>query len=243
MSNSALNWAWSVGDLRAAEKLVLIRLADRADSKGRCFPGLDSLAADCGVHRTTVVRAVRELEKRDLLSVSRRGGRSKSNRYQLKLLHHATESETEKGSESHEKGSTTHRNSSTTHRNSSTTPPEPSVNPQQNRTHKEPGALCVDDVIRIYNETLPKLPTAKASDFTRNAELLEMLNSMIEQNPKAEQWQSLFRDVRSVPSYMGENDIRWQADLPWLIRNMKDKVLKRINAPLPAAHRPQRLLN
>jgi hypothetical protein len=241
MSNRALNWAWSIGDLSTAEKLVLIRLADRADSDGRCFPGLDSIAADCGVHRTTVVRAVRRLEELKLLSVSRKGGRKNSNHYQLKLLRGATESERGNGSTTHEKGSVSHRNGSTTHEKGSTTPPEPSVNPQK-ATHKQPGAVCVDDVIDIFNKTLPELPTAKASEIFADEELVGLLEWMIERNPAPEKWRDLFEEIKAVPSYMGENDIRWQADLPWLIRNMQRSVLKRINAPRPEqTHRPRYL--
>lgn len=241
MSNRALNWAWSIDGLSTAEKLVLIRLADRANSEGRCFPGLDSLASDCGVHRTTIIRAVRKLERMNLLAVHRQGGRNKPNHYQLKLLHHATESEGAKGSKAHGKGSVTHKNGSTTHKNGSTTPPEPSVNPQK-ATHTEPDAVCVDDVIEIFNQALPELPTAKASEILADDELVGLLEWMIERNPKPRQWRDLFEEIKAVPSYMGENNIRWQADLPWLIRNMQRRVLKRINAPRPEqAHLPRYL--
>lgn len=61
MSNQILNRAWAVRGLSGTEKLVLIRLADRANDRGICFPGQTSLAEDCCVTTRTVRDALAAL--------------------------------------------------------------------------------------------------------------------------------------------------------------------------------------
>jgi hypothetical protein len=49
------------GRLPALEQLVLIRLADRANKDGICWPGIDSLASDCQLSRRKVVLCINAL--------------------------------------------------------------------------------------------------------------------------------------------------------------------------------------
>ena len=82
MSIEALNWAWTrrmtkTRGSAAARKLVLMRLADRADEYGRCRPGVRSLSLDAEVHHSTLDRLLDELEHIDhLLHRVRRPGRT-----------------------------------------------------------------------------------------------------------------------------------------------------------------------
>jgi hypothetical protein len=99
----------------------------------------------------------------------------------------------------------------------------------------------VDELVKIYNETLPELPEARATEILSDEELTTKLAEVIRQNPDPTTWRDLFVDVRDVPSYMGDNQIRWQADLPWLLRNI-NRVMKRVNAPRPGdSHKPRYL--
>lgn len=92
VSIAALNWALGmIAGGRAgstATKLVLLRLADRADPHGVCWPGHETTAADLDLGQSTVVSAVRSLSTNGLLRIERRtdaAGRDLPNRYHLSL--------------------------------------------------------------------------------------------------------------------------------------------------------------
>lgn len=78
MSISAVKWAFRQEGLTIAQKLVLVRLAESADADGACFPKRKVIAQDCGVAPESVTRAIREFEKRGLLTVEKQW---KRNRY------------------------------------------------------------------------------------------------------------------------------------------------------------------
>ncbi len=69
-------------------KCVFAMLVTHADGAGYCFPGIDTLAAECDLGRTTVVAALDELERAGWLRRERRGrvggaGGRTSNGYHL----------------------------------------------------------------------------------------------------------------------------------------------------------------
>ncbi len=85
-------WAWSQiaagrvpGGPGAA--LVLLRLADRADPEGKCWPGHQRTAADLNLAQSTVRSSIRSLESVGLLAVEAREveGRDASNLYHLHI--------------------------------------------------------------------------------------------------------------------------------------------------------------
>ena len=89
MSLKAVNWAWSIGGLTPAEKLVLVRLADRArDGNYRCWPSVEGLAADCSTCERTARKALRSLERKGLILTVPSPGRS-TNSYQLAVANPA----------------------------------------------------------------------------------------------------------------------------------------------------------
>jgi len=73
MSVAAMAWAWGV-DVRPGLKLVLLALADHADNRGRCWPGIDGVALKTGMSTRQVKRCVSELSGNGLINISRRGG-------------------------------------------------------------------------------------------------------------------------------------------------------------------------
>lgn len=77
MANTWLNLVWATTGLTSAEKLVLLRLADRADKlTNSCFPGIKSIAADTGLQRRAVQLALRKLESAGhIKTTNRTGGR------------------------------------------------------------------------------------------------------------------------------------------------------------------------
>ena len=73
-------------DLPHRAKLVYIYLHDRMDSEKKAWPGLGTIAKDLSVSRSTVKRAVKDLEKAGQIRKAphfRKNGSATSNRYYL----------------------------------------------------------------------------------------------------------------------------------------------------------------
>ena len=80
-----LNFLYKM-DLPHRAKLVYIYLHDRIDSERKAWPGLNTIAKDLTVSRSTVKRAVKDLEKAGLIRKEphfRENGSATSNRYYL----------------------------------------------------------------------------------------------------------------------------------------------------------------
>ena len=71
MSNAILNAAWSATCQSPAAKLVLVRLADRANEKGICWPSIKGLAKDCGLSERHLPRAITSNENDGHITVKR----------------------------------------------------------------------------------------------------------------------------------------------------------------------------
>jgi len=87
MTIRAMNWAWEV-ELPPALKLVLLKLADRANDDGECWPGNASIAKACGIGARTLVRHLATLEELGLIKSTARyndDGKRSNNVYQLDL--------------------------------------------------------------------------------------------------------------------------------------------------------------
>ncbi len=70
-------WGWSIihsGILenKTAAKLVLLKLADRADPEGRCWPGHQRTARDLWLSKTVVKESIRMFQQLNLLQVEHR---------------------------------------------------------------------------------------------------------------------------------------------------------------------------
>ena len=75
-----------MAELPHRAKLVYIYLHDRMDSERKAWPGLNTIAKDLSVSRSTVKRAVRDLEKAGFIRKEthyRENGSMTSNRYYL----------------------------------------------------------------------------------------------------------------------------------------------------------------
>ena len=67
-------------------KAVYLYLRDRSDAEGKCWPGIKTIAADLGLSRSTVKRALSDLERSGYLertSRFRENGSHTSNLYTL----------------------------------------------------------------------------------------------------------------------------------------------------------------
>jgi hypothetical protein len=79
LSTSVAAWA---ADLSALDKLVLLSLADHADSDGHCWPSVARLSDRCGMHRSaSVMRSLAALKAAGHITVEAGSGRL--NRYRV----------------------------------------------------------------------------------------------------------------------------------------------------------------
>src|SRR6185503_6306430 len=72
-------------DLSSQAKIVYAQLLSYAWSNDRCFPGQECMGEDLGASRTTIYRALQELQDAGWLEVERRG-QGKTNIYVLKYV-------------------------------------------------------------------------------------------------------------------------------------------------------------
>jgi DNA-binding transcriptional MocR family regulator len=68
MSWSALAWATDSDLGSSTTKFILILLANKADENFSCYPSIRTLMAESGAGRSTVLRALRDLEERGFIS-------------------------------------------------------------------------------------------------------------------------------------------------------------------------------
>jgi len=66
-----MNWAWGI-ELPPTLKLVLLKLADRANDDGECWPGNASIAKACCIGERTLIRYIAKLEEVGLVRTNRR---------------------------------------------------------------------------------------------------------------------------------------------------------------------------
>jgi hypothetical protein len=82
MSLEATKAAWKL-KLKSSQKLVILSLADRADSNNFCFPSIVRLSKDTCLNRKTVLEAIRILEDLGYITIEK--GLGKVNKYILNL--------------------------------------------------------------------------------------------------------------------------------------------------------------
>ena len=76
-------------ELTHRAKAVYMYLRDRSDAEGKCWPGIKTIAADLGLSRSTVKRALTDLERLGYLKRQarhRENGSWTSNLYMISRL-------------------------------------------------------------------------------------------------------------------------------------------------------------
>ena len=81
LSLAAYAKAWDTPCDSAAQKCVLLAIADRSDSKGFCWPSIKDICFRTGLSKSCVLEQVAILENRRVIEVSRK--HRQSNRYQI----------------------------------------------------------------------------------------------------------------------------------------------------------------
>lgn len=82
MSIKLMSRVWEMRGLPTEYKIVLLRMADHANSDGWCYPGQASLAQDCGFSERTVRRKLSHLDRLGIVEKLRRHRRGPQE-YQL----------------------------------------------------------------------------------------------------------------------------------------------------------------
>ena len=78
-------------ELPSRAMAVYMYLRDRSDAEGKCWPGIKTIASDMKLSRSTVKRALHDLEQHGYLqkdSRNRPNGSSTSNLYTVKNQNH-----------------------------------------------------------------------------------------------------------------------------------------------------------
>ena len=73
-------------ELPSRSRAVYMYLRDRSDAEGKCWPGIKTIASDMKLSRSTVKRALADLEKAGYLRILpryRENGSSTSNLYSI----------------------------------------------------------------------------------------------------------------------------------------------------------------
>ena len=86
MSIEALNWAWEQPVAKAANKLVLLALADHSNADGECWPSMKRIAERSDISPRHVSRAINELVDLGLVEKANRrrhGGQYRGWDYRL----------------------------------------------------------------------------------------------------------------------------------------------------------------
>jgi len=85
MSFKIMAWASKQKVGKSTAKFVLLMLADKANDDGLCFPSVNKIADDCEITRPTVIKAIKTLEEKGLITIIHRNedGVSLPNHYRL----------------------------------------------------------------------------------------------------------------------------------------------------------------
>ena len=85
MSFEATSRVWNHAAYHGGTLLVLLALADWADSVGYCFPKIPTIARKARLTKRQVQNILRDLQKDGVLDVVRGGGRGVGSHYRINL--------------------------------------------------------------------------------------------------------------------------------------------------------------
>jgi hypothetical protein len=86
MSIQAVAWVLEYSETTAAERLVLLAIANHCDARGwNAYPSIDHIVAEARVARSTVFKAINILVELGEVEVTRGGGRGHRNQYRLPM--------------------------------------------------------------------------------------------------------------------------------------------------------------
>lgn len=218
MSIKLICWAFEQ-ELKPTEKLVLIKLADCANDDGICWPSQTTIARHTSLTRETVNRSIRRLIDMGLVEShqTHQEGKITGCRYRLgPSLDVVTERHY--GCDGASQGGVTER-----HR-------EPSDGTVKTPIARGRECVPVDELIEAYHKAAPRLLRAVPNRFkgSQGHTHLRKRWEEDEAHRSVEWWAQFFAVANENPTWNGENERGWVADLAWLVRRTNfDKVVTR----------------
>lgn len=206
-------------ELSSTQKLVLLKLADCGDDKGKnIFPAVGTIAQQTGLYERTVRRTLKELREMNIIKIVKPA----DNRYQktnvyaidLKRLSIAPPVRETGVSQKQEPPVT---ETPTPCSSDTQTIIEPSIN----RDIK-----YIDEMKEIYNDVLGNiLPACRSISATRRRKMQAIYKRDFNQN--LSEWKEYCERILRCPFLIGDNDKGWMASFDWIIetRNL-NKILE-----------------
>lgn len=223
MSLDATRWAWQQA-IPPTRKLVLLALADRADEDHKCYPSIARLVKDTGLHRQTIMEAIKDLEESCLIVAFRKNGTGTA--YQLIGVPDRHQYEKPDRSEKAYRTSTKNRTATSTKNRTENLSIEPTKNlndllsNESKRPRTESADHCPHQkIIDLYHKHLPMCPRVKVWNPTRQG----LLRARWKEFPHLDDWEEFFKFVGKSDFLTGRAEAKqgsppFVADLEWLIR-------------------------
>jgi hypothetical protein len=211
VSVEAEAWAWKQR-VSSTEKIVLVRLANRSDEHGVCWPGQKGIAEDCSLSRETVNRAIKhlvELKKLEIIPRHDGLGRPMSNYYQLRVNEGGNVTDDHRGSDPASQGIVTddHTNSH--------------IEQSVEQKDKTDDSISVQELVESWNDLCPPVGLAAVRELSPTRK--QKAGARIREHPKVGFWNDVFHNLRRSDFLLGKVNRNghdpWRANFDWLIDN------------------------
>ncbi|STX50472.1 Uncharacterised protein [Legionella busanensis] len=197
--------------LNAHEKLMLFILASYIGKKSVCYPSISSLANDCSLSIASIKRAIKSLEKKELLYVIRKSGCNNHYSFNLKLFEELSADSTKRSqlldpdsSTNREQADLTLSADSTSNNDINNSTKYTSLQDVKDNTSsfkcsKEESVPAIQEIFKYWQTTM-KYPRAKL-DKKRRKRIKEALALY-----SKEELKSAIDGCANTPYNMGQND-------------------------------------
>ncbi|CZI81348.1 TPA: hypothetical protein JBA76_15820 [Legionella pneumophila subsp. pneumophila] len=192
-------------DLHAHDKLVLFFLASYMGKKTSCYPSLKTLSHDCSLSVDSIKRAIKTLEKKEILSVKRVSGGNNQYAFNLKALEQPSADPTQcpqhLDAESpihQERAAPSPSAKSTSNNNSNNIIKSTSIDTGKNNIPL-PITVDVQEIFKYWQDVM-KHPKAKL-DNKRKQKIINALKLYSKEEIK-----EAIDGCANTPFYMGKND-------------------------------------
>lgn len=220
MSTIIMTQCWSLQSMSAAQKAVLISLADNANDEGVCWPAISTIVKRTCLSERAVRNAIRWLEDSKVLTSHQRHGRSTW--YTVTPASYAPGTSCPPAPDA---APPRHDVPPTPAPDAPRTVKEPSIEPQEGASApvaKSPRKVSVpvQAIVDLFNETLPELPTVVLINKGRQATVKARWNDS-EVHQDLDFWRDFFESVRSSDFLMGKTKGRdgqpFRCSFDWLL--------------------------
>ncbi|MBK59405.1 MAG: helix-turn-helix domain-containing protein [Pseudomonas sp.] len=220
MSTIIMTQCWSLQSMSAAQKAVLISLADNANDEGVCWPAISTIVKRTCLSERAVRNAIRWLEDSKVLTSHQRHGRSTW--YTVTPASYAPGTKCPPALDA---APPRHDVPPTPAPDAPRTVKEPSIEPQIGASApvaKSPRKVSVpvQAIVDLFNETLPEMPTVVLINKGRQATVKARWNDS-EVHQDLDFWREFFESVRSSDFLMGKTQGRdgkpFRCSFDWLL--------------------------